>query len=92
MAITSLIAAGTAAADAELDIASSVTIFATKLADGEAITIHIVGLASDTEQAINVRQPIVLTRLNNSAQLFGPCIYHVYKSITAASLGVGYYA
>ncbi len=92
MAITSLIAAGTAAANAELDISSSVTIVATKLGRGEKVWVHIIGLAADKEQAVNDNKDIILTKQNNSAQLFGPAIYQVYKSITAVSLGVGYYA
>ena len=92
MAITSLIAAGTAAADAALDISSTVTIVVTKLTGSETVTIHVYGLDGDTEQGWNDFKQIILTRKNNSAQLVGPCKYHVYKSVTATSLGVGYYA
>lgn len=92
MAITSLIAAGTAAADAALDISSSVTIVATKLTRGEKVWVKVYGLAGDVEQAVNDNKDIILSVQNNSAQLFGPCKYHVYKSVTEVSLGVGYYA
>ena len=92
MAVTELIAAGTAAADASLEISSSVTIVATKLTRGEKVWIKVYGLAGDVEQAINENKRIILNVQNNSAQLFGPCKYHVYKSATSVSLGVGYYA
>lgn len=92
MAITSLIAADTAAADAELDVTGTVTIVATKLIKSEQVTVHVYGLAGDTEQARNNNKDIILTRKNNSSQLVGPCKYHVYKSVTKESLGVGYHA
>jgi len=47
MAITSLITAGTAAADSALDISSSVTIVATKLARGEKVWVKVYGLGGD---------------------------------------------
>ncbi len=92
MAITSLISADTAAADAELEVTGNITIVATKLIKSEQVTIHVYGLAGDIEQAINDNKKIILTRKNNSAQLVGPCKYHVYKSVTEESLGVGYHA
>lgn len=92
MAITSLIAAGTAAADAELDITGNVVLIATDLARGEKVSVYVYGLAGDVEPARNDGEPIELTRGNNSTQLIGPAKYHVYKSATAASLGVGYHA
>jgi len=92
MAITSLIAAGTAAADASLEITGNVTIVATKLKHGENVQVKVYGLAGDVEQAIYHNVTIVLSSKSNSAQLVGPCKYHVYKPITEESFGVGYYA
>lgn len=91
MAITSLIAAGTAAADTDLETTGNIVVVATKLADDESVIVHVYGLAGDTEIARNINKAIVLTKDNNSTQLIGPCKYHFYKSVTAASLGVGYY-
>lgn len=92
MAIATVIAEGTAAANATLETTGNVVIVATKLGHEEYVFVHIYGLGGDTEVAVYNRVPIILSRENNSAQLVGPCKYEVYKDETDVAVGVGYYA
>jgi hypothetical protein len=91
MALTSLITAATSVQSAELVATGNVVLVITKLARGEYVFVHVKGLAGDTEVAVQNRMPVVISQENNFVSLPGPCVYHVYKPLTAASVGVGYH-